>query len=143
MVTIYKDKVKLQAWISRDLYEELESLVKIKYRGFRGALSAEVEAALRAWLSTHKNTQTGKVEVLHPVNPLPRYYRVFQECKKFLYQRYRIDFEEVHQIPLKYLIEAIEFIRGTDKRTVRKWLRIFQDQGLIKFIAPEVIEIRG
>ena len=142
MVTTYRDKVKLQAWISKDVYEELESLIKIKYKGFRGALSAEVEAALRAWLSTHRDTQ-GNLKVENGVNPLPRYYKVFQQCKRFISQRYGVDFDEVHQVPLRMLREAIEFVRGNDPRTVKKWLRTFEKQHLIKYIGPELVEVRG
>ena len=143
MVVKYKDKVKLQVWINQNLYRELETLVKNKYRGFRGGLSAEVEAALQAWVSTHKNTQTESLEAVRPTNPIPKYWRVFQECKKFIEQRYGIDFKEVYQIPLKFMVEAIQFTRGSDKRTVRKWLRVFEEQHLIKFISPGVIEVLG
>ena len=142
MVTRYKDKVKLQVWINKDVYDQLESLIKAKYSGFRGALSSEVEAALRAWISTHKSTQN-ELKVENMVNPFPSYYKVFQQCKKFISQRYGIDFDEVHQIPLKMIREAIEFIRGSDPRTVNKWIRIFERQHLIKFISPELIEVVG
>ena len=144
MTKIPKGKTILYVYIDEDLNKQLRTLIIKKYGEYRrGLLSAEVENALRVWLSTHKSTQTQELTVLRPANPIPKYWRVFQECKKFIEQRYGVDFKEVYQIPLKFMVEAIQFTRGSDKRTVRKWLRVFEEQHLIKFISPGVIEVLG
>jgi len=39
------------------------------------------------------------------------------------------------------LIDAISAIRGTDKRTIRKWMDLFVKYKLIKWIAGEIFEV--
>ena len=143
MTKVPEGKCILYVYIDRNLDKRLRELIIRKYGEYRkGLLSAEVEAALQAWLATHKITQTAS-ESADRVNPTPRYWIVFQKCVAWIESKYRIDFKEVHQIPARFLREAIAAVRGSDKRTIRKWLEIFEQQKLIKWIAPELIEVRG
>ncbi len=143
MPKLGKNKVGLYVSINKEIEGKLRRLIIAKYGEYRkGYLSAEVEAALEAWINTHKYTQANG-KAINNINPLPRYYQIWQQVKNFIRHRYDVNLEEVHQIPVKMVKEAIAFIRGTDPRTVRKWLRIFQEQGLIKYIDINIVEVRG
>jgi len=45
------------------------------------------------------------------------------------------------QIPRKHLVEAIVAVRGGQERTVRRWLREFEEFHLVKWVSPHVCEV--
>jgi len=143
MTKIPEGKCVLYVYIDRNIDKRLRELIIRKYGEYRrGLLSYEVECALQAWLATHKIAQSNAKGEAR-INPAPKYWLVFQRCLAWIESKYKISFEEVHQIPARFLREAIAAVRGSDKRTIKKWLETFTEQKLIKWISPELIEVRG
>jgi len=81
MPKLGKDKVGLYVSISKETEKALRELIMRKYGDYRkGYLSYEVECALQAWIATHKSTQTDST--INRINPLPKYYLVWQDVKR-------------------------------------------------------------
>lgn len=127
-------KVKVGVYISSSLWREFRELVILKYDCFHGSLSLEVEEALRNWLNLH----TQKHVEVEPVNPTPKAKRVWEQVKDYI--RMKQGFIG-RQITLELLREAISAIRGSDPRTISKWLREFERYHLIRHVAGHVWEI--
>ena len=137
-----KGKKALTVYIDEELLNKLYSLIHSKYKAMlRGTLSAEVEAAIQAWLALHE--KDGHTQIHTKPNPFPRYRRVYEEVKEWLFKVERIDITRVNQIPRALMVKAIMAVRGSDKRTVDKWLKVFTQQGMIKWITPELVELVG
>ena len=142
MPKLGEDKVGLYVVISKKLEDELRRFIVEKYGKFKkGLLSAEVEAAIQAWIASHTKTHTEKS--LNSPNPLPMYFKVYQQVKRWLAEVKGVDVSNIHQVPRRVLEQAITHVRGSDPRTIRKWLDIFTKQRLIKWITPEVVELVG
>jgi len=138
-----KGKKVLSVYIQEDIYNQLNQLVKQKYTCLKGGKSQEVEDALRHWLRlhTHKNTQ-----ILFPqkMNPAPKEFKVFQQVKHYIIKyKHKSDsyLNQPRQVSLRELREAISAIRGSDERTIKKWLKAFERNHFIKWIAGEVYEL--
>ncbi|MEM5867685.1 MAG: hypothetical protein QXG39_07180, partial [Candidatus Aenigmatarchaeota archaeon] len=117
--------------------------IQEKYSEYgRGLLSYEVEMALRHWLALHTKTQNLKEtkEAVKP-NPTPKAAIIFAEVKNYLLTHYYMELLPGQQIPRKHLEEAIMAVRGTDPRTIEKWLKTFHKMGLIKPITTATWEI--
>ena len=128
-------KVQIHVWISEDVDRKLRELIQQKYKEFqKGILSAEVEIALRNHIAAHMNSKN-KFEV-EEANPQPRAYFVYQQVKGYLAKQ-----NIVYQGPLRKIKEAISAIRGSDPRTIRKWLREFERWKLVKMVAPNIYEL--
>jgi len=141
MPKIPKGKKGVFIYIDENLWKEFVALIKVKYSNtdrVRGLLSWEIEQALRNWVSLHNNKHT---QIHTKVNPSPVAFRVHQQIKEYLEGKYGIDFSQVQQIHRKFLIEAIEATRGSDKRTIKKWINELLKYKLIKFITPQIVEI--
>jgi hypothetical protein len=139
--TKYKvsDKAVLRAYVSKEIYDQIRDLAWAKYGRFRGALSYEVEQALRVWLATH--TQNAH-KLLNAANPQPKVARVFNQVKKFLEENLGyVAIIPGQQIPRKHIMMAIANVRGPDDRTVKKWFDAFLANKLIKMITPELYEV--
>jgi len=133
-------KVELHVTISEKLNKKFREFLARKYGYIRkGIISEEVESALWAWIAehTHKEHKFGAGRV----NPEPKYRRIYDQVKRWLSLEYGYDFNEVAQVPKKHMVEAIAAVRGSDKRTIEKWLRLFTDKGLIKWLSPNLIEV--
>ena len=134
------DKVQLLIWVPPSVDNDFRQMIQNKYERYqRGMLSYEGEMALRHWVGLHTGTQNTN----HKLNPTPKVQSVYALVKNYLLnQSYREDgsprYNEIPsgaQIPTKHLILAIQNIRGSDKRTVNKWLERFQQNGLIRLIS--------
>ena len=130
------EKVKLQAWIPNTLDAKLRSLITQKYQKYEhGLLSYEVEMALRHWLSLHTETQT-TVDA-KPPNPIPKVQLAYARVKEYLLSSvpgspYYYSLLPGQQIPRIHLVKAISNTRGSDHRTIEKWMKLFRQNGLIK-----------
>lgn len=134
------EKVQFKVYLPKNLAFQIRKLIMQKYSKYeRGLLSYEVEMALRSWLALHTKAQNS-IEVEKP-NPTPRVYKYFAEVKDYLLRNYYIELRSGQQIPYKHLEEAIMNTRGSDKRTVQKWLRTFTRMGLIKPVTSASWEI--
>jgi len=140
MWKVPKGKVGVHVLIDEKVWREFKRLALLKYEKARGAISYEVEQALRNWIALHSQDPHKPVA---KVNPQPRVLAVFAEVKKYLMERYR-DYKVIvqgTQIPRRLLIEAIKAVRGCDPRTVENWMKNFVEAKLIKHIAGEVYEV--
>ncbi|MEM2578520.1 MAG: hypothetical protein QXV88_06540, partial [Candidatus Bathyarchaeia archaeon] len=136
-------KVKVGFFLSKNVIERIRLLIQEKYSEYgRGLLSYEVEMALRHWLALHTKTQNLKEtkEAVKP-NPTPKAAIIFAEVKNYLLTHYYMELLPGQQIPRKHLEEAIMAVRGTDPRTIEKWLKTFHKMGLIKPITTATWEI--
>jgi len=139
MPKVPKDKEGLYVMIDRKLCEELKRFVVLKYGKLHGALSYEVEEALRSWLALHAQ------EAHKPAakaNSQPKVLKVFSQVKEYLKERY--GYAAIVQgvvIPRVHLIEAIKAVRGCDPRTVSTWMKNFVESKLIKPTSSEAYEV--
>ena len=123
----------------------IDDVLVIKFRRFvaeqygkasKGLLSFEASQALQAWISTHKGTQT---ELMHkPPNPVPNVFVVKEDVKKYLQETF--GYEQIYKVPKNHLIIALNSIRGTNERTVKKWMKLFEKYKVIKWVTPNVVE---
>jgi len=136
-----EDKVQLKVYLPRSLVEELKRLALAKYGKFHGAISYEVEQALGVWLATHTQNHTKQL-TLNSANPQPRVFKVWNQVKAYLREKFGYDSIFPQQlIPRKHIVEAIAAIRGDDERTIQKWLNSFQKYQVLKWISGEVYEV--
>ena len=141
-------KVKITAYIPEDLNRALRELIQKKYRRYeKGLLSWEITQALYHWVylhagGTHKNTQAtdlSNIEIkINPVNPPPKVLAVYNAVKRYIFEKMG---GPVQSIDYNILKEAIEHVRGTDRRTIRKWIDLFLRYKLIKRISYSVFEL--
>lgn len=126
-----KNKVQLGFYISSDLDKKFREFLVFKYRTIeRGLISNEIEQALGHWIALHTKAQ--KTLVDKAPNPLPKVTKVFLEIKQYLLSRYYEVLEPGTVVPWSFLKEAIKQTRGSDKRTIQKWLKVFHQSKLIK-----------
>ena len=132
-----RGKVGVYVYIDKELYEKLRTLVKAKYPYLRGGLSKEVEEALAYWIRLHTHRHTKKF-VVERMNPQPKVFQVFEQVKDYLKRKYMF---LPQQVTWRDLEEAISAVRGSDRRTIRKWITELLKWKLVKPIAPQVYEI--
>jgi len=136
---IPKGKVDLHVLIDEKVYEEIKRLAILKYEKVHGAISYEVEQALRNWIALHAQ---GAHKIATTVNPQPKVLKVFSQAKEYLKERY--GYAAIVQgvvIPRVHLIEAIKAVRGCDPRTVSTWMKNFVESKLIKPTSSEAYEV--
>jgi len=139
MPRVPKGKKMMGVYISEEILEIFKQIVKQKHPDMYG-LSAEVEDAMRLWIKQHTHEHTLPLQI-EKVNPAPRYFQ------RWLLVRKRLDYEyggEIpHQIARSDLEDAIMKEIGSDRRTIMKYLRLFQRLGLIKIISAGIVEVVG
>jgi len=142
-----KGKVLAAVYLDKDLWEEFRRLVFTKHESFRGALSYEVEQALRNWLALHRSPPGGREiqrnfsKVSSKVDPTPKVLRAFEQVKEYLAKRFNCPVVEGSQVSRDHLIEAIANTRGTDPKTINKWFNLFERHKLVKHVAGKVYEV--
>jgi len=127
---------KLTVRIDEKLYEALKELVIKKFGpNYWGGLRAVVEEAIRLYLASHSLGRSDNVEI-RPNNPPPRVHSVYIQVRSFLRDKgvYR-------EASYGALASAIAYVRGADKRTIRKWIRLFLTYGCITHLGGEVYEL--
>ena len=130
-------KVKFGVYLDPDLAYKFRVFVAEQYgKASKGLISFEAAQALQAWISTHKSTQT---ELMHKSpNPVPNVFVVKEEVKRYLQETF--GYEQIYKVPKNQLIIALNSIRGTDERTVKKWMKLFEKYKVIKWVTPNVLE---
>jgi len=130
------EKVRLQIYIPDELDAKFRALVQSKYQKYeKGLLSYEAEMALRHWLSLH--TETQNTLDTKPPNPIPKVSLAYMKVKEYLLSTvpgspYYFSLQPGQQIPRRHLTLAISNTRGSDQRTITKWMKQFKANGLIK-----------
>jgi hypothetical protein len=134
-------RVKIGLFIDTEIASKFRSLIQEKYKTYeKGLLSYEAEMALRHWLSLHAGTQTS-VNMNVP-NPTPKVALVFAQVKNLLMTKFGyFEIKTGQQIPKIHLENAIADVRGSDERTVVKWLKLFGKMKLVKPITAGMWEI--
>jgi hypothetical protein len=133
-------KVKVGFFIDKNLAGKFRSLIQQKYQNYeKGLLSYKAEMALRHWLSLHTNAQN-TLETNKP-NPTPKSSIVFSEVRDYLLRNLYHELKPGQQIPRVHLERGIMATRGSDPRTIRKWLRTFHRMRLAKPITSATWEI--
>lgn len=138
MPKIPKGKVGVFLYIDEHIWKEFRRLAFMKHESFHGALSYEVEEALRNWILLHQSQHAQKP---CKINPVPKVHKVFMEVKRYLKEKYGMLMMSGQHISRRFLVEAIMATRGIDPRTVRKWIRLFLEYKLIKHISGELYEV--
>jgi hypothetical protein len=129
-----EEKVGLYVRIDRKLRDKLYALIRSKYpESTYGGLSAEVQEAIVSWLASHEHT-TLHTKSLNP--RLPRTHRICQEIMEAVKST-----GHQTQVSRKILLSAITSLRGSDERTVDKWLQTLLREGYIKILNYNVFEI--
>jgi len=130
-------KVKFGVYLDPDLAHKFRVFVAEQYgKASKGLISFETAQALQAWISTHKSTQT---ELIHkPPNPIPNVFQVKLQVKEYL--RTTFGYEQIYKVPKNHLIMAISSLRGTDERTIKKWIKLFEKYQVIKWVTPSMVE---
>jgi hypothetical protein len=137
-------KIKVGFYIDRRLYDEFRRLAFTKSGRLHGALSYELEQALLNWLGLHTQMHTnskGGGITLPQLNPQPKAARVWEQVRYYLKRRFGYLVLAGAQVNRAHLVDAIEAIRGSDPRTVRKWLEEFMKYKLIKPVSAELYEV--
>jgi uncharacterized protein YcgI (DUF1989 family) len=133
-------KAQFNVSISEELEREFREFVARKHkRAKKGLISYEVEEALRYWMALHTRAQMTLVDT--SVNPPLDVSRVFIQIKEYLITHYYPELGTGQVININHLKEAIMRIRGSDPRTINKWIKTFKDLHLIKPIAGVMWEI--
>lgn len=131
-----EDKVQIKAYVPKSLDKAFRALIAQKYGEFRkGYLSWEITQALHAWIAEHNlQQQLNK----NRSNPGPRVKKVAEQVKQYLMDHF--GYKIIYTVPVKHIVTAIANVRGSDDRTIRKWLKLFAQQKIIKYISPMVVE---
>lgn len=135
-----KRKVQLKFYVDPEISVQMHNLAFSKYGNFHGALSMEGEEACKNWIMAHTTAHTMPL-LMGKINPSPRAYTLWQECKKWLQDNKGLFLISQHQIVESSMVEAISALRGSDRRTVMKWMKEFKYYKLIKHVAGAVWEI--
>ncbi|GAH04907.1 unnamed protein product, partial [marine sediment metagenome] len=65
----------------------------------------------------------------------------FAQVKDYLKSNYYMELSTGQQINMQHIKEAIMSVRGSDPRTVKKWIKVFHKFDLIKPVAGNIWEI--
>ena len=132
-----EEKVQFNLYLEKSFVEDFRQFVAEQYgKVSKGLLSFEAKQAMQAWISTHKGTQTPLTQ--KSPNPYPNVFVVREAVKKYLQERFGYD--SIYKVPKQQVIEAISAVRGTDERTIQKWIRLFEKFHVLKWVTPNVVE---
>ena len=137
---VKKGNIGIGLSISESLFIRFRQFLALKYGVVqKGLISSEVELALEAFMADH-NSHTHKTQtnLMNTPNPTPLVYRVREEVKE--YMKEKMGYEVIYQVPIRHVKEAIAMVRGSDKRTVTKWLKDFKKYKVLKDITLNMVE---
>jgi hypothetical protein len=139
---IPKGKVQINPLISRDLYETLLKYIGVSNKA-RGVISEIVEEALRLYFrvkppqggvgvspggATH--THTTQKSVYGKVEEIKEVFNAVLDMHKRL--KNIPSSEIICEITRQDLSTAITFVRGSDERTIEKWIKNFLNADLLR-----------
>lgn len=136
------DKVNLHVRVSRDIYDMLRRLAP-ELSGearYKGAMSRVVEEALKYYLYPRAGLGV-------KANPRLSVRDVYTQVKRRLADITGIPWWELKEVKEAELDRAIAEVRGSDPRTVEKWKKLFEANGLIKRLGGQpgrrIVELIG
>jgi hypothetical protein len=126
---IPKNKVQINAVININTYEQLRRLAVMIYGGRKGSYSKIIEDAI-----AHYAKSINEVQNPMKTPKIPSVEQAWQGIIEYIKRRRNdpLPPEEIHE---RELIEAIAATRGSDKRTLMKWLNTLQELKYIEYIA--------
>lgn len=132
-------KVQLHAYVEKDTLDKFRELVSVKYEGYAGGqLSMEVEQALQSWLATHKQSTLFPAKGMK-ANPAPKSLVLKHQIYEYLKDAKGLD--RPYTISIKFVHEAIAALRGSDPRTIARWMDELVKFGQIKLLyGGEIVE---
>jgi hypothetical protein len=143
-------KRPLHIWLSPEIDNKLRELIAKKYSRYeKGLLSHEIEEALKNWVLLHTQAQNLKLGVPNDIkpplnniiNPSLKVHRVWEQVRDYLLKNYYAELKPSQQILDVHLRQAIKAVRGSDPRTVKKWMKLLEEFKLIKHIVGAIWEI--
>jgi len=137
MPRLPKDKVGFYVYLNRAVMDEFLNMIKAKYDKTWGALSIEVQEAIVSRISEYKSTVDAHTKTTHKINPpIPKSHL---QAREIIDELQRMGY--ILQCSRKELRKAIEATRGTDLRTINKWMRFLVEHGYLKMMNPNIFEI--
>jgi hypothetical protein len=135
-----KGKVQINPLISRDLYETLLKYAEARGKA-KGVISEIVEEALRLYFiqrpplgETH--THTTQKSVTHTPSGSSNIDKIRSTFNAVLDMHKRLknipSSEIICEITRQDLSTAITFVRGSDERTIEKWIKNFLNADLLR-----------
>lgn len=135
-------KVQMLIWVSSRCDVEWRQFLAEKYGEIRkGHLSFEAEQAFNRHIAAHTSTQSKVNPGPRMPIPSPNVFVVKGQVADYLRQKFA--YEALDVIPRSHLDTAIMAWRGTDRRTLRKWLRLFVKFKVIKILTPGTVKWLG
>jgi len=124
-------KEQLKVYIDEGLNKQFRELIMDKYPVYeKGLLSHEVTQAIKSWIALHTSSQNTIVN-LAP-NPTPRVASVFIQVKNYLRLNFYENLTVGDEVPKSLFEKSIMAVRGSDPRTIEKWVKAFHKFHLIK-----------
>lgn len=137
--------------ISKEVLTNFRIFLAKKYGKYeKGLLSNELEQAIVNWMTLHAKTQTFSTPDVHTdfaltkPNPPNKVRLSFEKVKKWLTSADGPGYIELttgQHIPLIHIIQGIKASLGEDRRTVKKYLDLFEEFHLIKHIGGAMWEV--
>ena len=127
--------MQVKVYLDPGLEKEFRELVKMKYDTFHGAVSQEVSDALGHWINLHKQSLDAHTKMHTKLNPrTPKLHAWLREIIRELGPA-------VHQASRQDLERAISRTRGSDDRTIDKWIGLLVKNGYLKVLNFWVFEV--
>lgn len=130
------EKQQFKVYISPKVIERFKHEIAINRETIsRGLISQEVEKALSQYIAFQRAQRTQQQNTRgrdrRAVKGLPpKIYQLREDIYKYLIDSG--NYLEVPQsIPDKHLVQAISTLKGTDKRTISKWIRLLKQYKVI------------
>jgi len=137
MPRLPSDKAQLNVIVSRKLLNELKKLISWKHGEYRkGLLSQEVEEALWCWVRMHTQKHTNSTD--EPPVKGGKIEKVWDRIRQLIKEKYGFMPQQISRRDLEW---AIAEVRGGDKRTISKWIRLFLQYKYIDTVNPSVFKI--
>ena len=135
-----REKVKVCLSVSRDLFQQYRQFLAEKFGEVRkGLISSEIENAIAVYMAEHRtHTHTKKKQAPRSPNPTPKIQGYREDVKNYL--RFEYGYKEIYQVPLSQVKRAIAMTRGSDPRTIRRWMDAFEEYGLVYVVGGGMVE---
>ena len=140
MIDLSSEKVKVCLSVSRKLFQQYRQFLAEKFGEMRkGLISSEIENAIAVYMAEHeRHTHTEQKHEIKSPNPTPRVQKVRESIKSYL--QFEFGYDVIYQVPLTQVKQAIAMTRGTDERTIRKWLDTFEEYYLMRYVGANMVE---
>ena len=137
MPTLPKNKEQLGIYLSKSVVKELKEFVKSRNGNMYG-LSLEVEKAIEDHLQKYRNKNYKfSNKKLHD----NKVWQVKRQIREYLSKKHKISLDDLGPISHSNLQEAIKVIKGSDKRTVQKYINLLKEFECITIISTNEYDI--